>query len=666
VLAFPHTWPTMPRWPTRWASLRERPLTSRDPAVPSDWSNCTVVIEIPSLSASLDYRPYDDRVGRMSLLDWAVGRLRHSMGDASDVAILVDGADADRLSRALASEPRPSVCGRSGMGDLHDLRDLMRHRPQPRLLVVDPAAALLPRKVLDRLLRVHLGGRHQATGLDGVPWAATPYVLEAAFVSMLTRVPGLARDLRVALDAVRRGGGAGWKPFRARVRRLDARIDSPSPRWPDQAQLRNREDIEVLEAILARCANQPGGGLASEDLLEKWTDVSAEQQRRHFTRLRDCSASGREARPVPRKVLYVQSPSAFTGVEQVLVSLADAVRRKAGGGFECAAMVAKSGTLVHRLSALGLEVSVAGRDFAANSVENYLYSTGELNRMNPGIVHAHTLAGVPFCCAAVQRGIPFVQHVHVASRGGLMALRGQLTLAAVVIAVSGFVRRQLIAYGVDPGRIRVIHNGVPAQAPDAGAGRAVRRTLGLPDNARVVFLAARFARNKRHDVAVEAFARLRDRIPDAYLLIAGEVFDGDQPVFEAVQSIVSRQGLRERVRFLGFQRDMASLYGAADLFVQPSEDDPLSMTVLEAMAAGVPVVAVRSGGTPEMIVDDESGILVEPGSADACATAIERLLFDDGVRRRLSAGALARCRTDFSMERFVGQIGGVYEELLNV
>jgi glycosyltransferase involved in cell wall biosynthesis len=135
-------------------------------------------------------------------------------------------------------------------------------------------------------------------------------------------------------------------------------------------------------------------------------------------------------------------------------------------------------------------------------------------------------------------------------------------------------------------------------------------------------------------------------------------------VFEAVQSSVSRNGLRERVRFLGFQPDMASLYGAADLLVQPSEDDPLSMTILEAMAAGVPVVAVRSGGTPEMIVDDESGILVEPGSAEACATAIERLLIDDGARRRLSTRALARCRTDFSMERFAGQIGAVYEELL--
>jgi hypothetical protein len=90
-----------------------------------------------------------------------------------------------------------------------------------------------------------------------------------------------------------------------------------------------------LEALPERCANQPGDDLASEDLLENWTDVSAEHQRRHFTRLRDCSASGREARPVPRKVLYVQSPSAFTGVEQVLVSLADAVRRKAGGGRDC-------------------------------------------------------------------------------------------------------------------------------------------------------------------------------------------------------------------------------------------------------------------------------------------------------------------------------------------
>ena len=239
----------------------------------------------------------------------------------------------------------------------------------------------------------------------------------------------------------------------------------------------------------------------------------------------------------------------------------------------------------------GATVSVANRDFARGSVDNYHYCAGALDRIQPTIVHAHSLAGLPFCCAVADRGVPFVQHVHLATETALVPLTDQIRFASVVIAVSAFVKERVIRLGIDPEKVHVIHNGTimsPIADPDAGVRRAVRSACTVPEDARIMLLVARYSANKRHDVAVEALALARARGADLYLLLAGEVFADGQQVFEDLTIRIRRLGLQDRVRFLGFRRDMAGLYAAADVVVLPSEDDPLPMTVLEAMAAGIP------------------------------------------------------------------------------
>lgn len=632
------------------------------------WSSCVIALEIPTQSASLHYRAYADHVGGRTVLEWAVQRFRHITADASRICILTDTAERQRVEAALKADCRPTITLRSGRGDFHDLHELSRGGSESRLLYVDLTAALLPAHILDKYLRCHIERRSHATSLLGVPCSVVPYLIDTGMLPVLKSVPGLSWSCRIALNAMEQAGNSvRWAAFRVRVSHVKASVYSDaSGRWPHAVALRNKEEISTLDRVL----NQTLIGESTTeptDLLDDWTDVSCQIAKEEFSAVGN-SVRGRSApsaHPVPGRILYAQSPSAFTGVEQVMLLLADGVRRECPTKYECVALIGKSGILTDRLASLGLNVSIANRDFAVSSVRNYVFSLHELRRIAPAIVHAHTVTGVPFCSAVVQGGIPLVQHVHVAEPAGLIALREQLLVATAVVAVSEFVKARLIRHGVDPSKIQVIHNGTQVFEPMLESRSSVLRSCGVPDTAKIILFVGRFAPKKRHDVAVEAFARLYGRCSDSYLLLAGETFDGHQQTLEAVQSQLDRLHVRDRVRCLGFWPNMPRLYSVADIVILPAEDEALPMTVLEAMAAGVAVVGARSGGTPEMIIDGKSGLLVRPGCADAFAAAIESVLVHDELRARLVSEARETCRRHFNLTRCVAQVASLYDELLS-
>ncbi len=139
---------------------------------------------------------------------------------------------------------------------------------------------------------------------------------------------------------------------------------------------------------------------------------------------------------------------------------------------------------------------------------------------------------------------------------------------------------------------------------------------------------------------------------------------GDGPERGALESQVATLGLRDRVQFLGYRPDIPGLLAGCDLFVLPSLYEGLPLSILEAMAAGKPVVATAIGGTDEVIVPDCTGLLVPPGDAPALATAIRTLLADPPLARRLARAGQARVATMFSAAQMVRQVTQVYDELL--
>ena len=204
-----------------------------------------------------------------------------------------------------------------------------------------------------------------------------------------------------------------------------------------------------------------------------------------------------------------------------------------------------------------------------------------------------------------------------------------LRRARHVFCPSAYLRDVALGWGLDPARLSVLPNPAPA-VPELPSRDVLRRELEL-DGPTLAF-AGRLGPQKALGVALEAIAR----VPEVTLLVAG-----DGPDRKALEQQARELGIDGRARFLGsVPRDgVLRLFRAADASVLSSSWENLPHTVLEALAVGSPVIATAVGGVPEVVHDDENGLLVPPRDPDALAGAIRRLFADEGLRARLAAAA---------------------------
>jgi glycosyltransferase involved in cell wall biosynthesis len=229
---------------------------------------------------------------------------------------------------------------------------------------------------------------------------------------------------------------------------------------------------------------------------------------------------------------------------------------------------------------------------------------------------------------------------------------GQRTLARIrqsqrLVAVSDYVRQTAIEHGADPDAIRVVHNSLDISPFLEAAGDSpVRRELGIPDAAPLIASLGRLDPDKGHIDLLRAMARLHTRLPDARLLICGQPFT--RADFEAhLRAEAEHLGVAERVVFAGFRRDIPQILAESDLFCLPSRAEAFGMVYLEAMAAALPVVAYHSGGIPEIVVHEETGLLAEQNDVETLASYLECLLTDRKRAQRMGAAGRERVRTRF-------------------
>jgi glycosyltransferase involved in cell wall biosynthesis len=225
------------------------------------------------------------------------------------------------------------------------------------------------------------------------------------------------------------------------------------------------------------------------------------------------------------------------------------------------------------------------------------------------------------------------------------------------IAVSQGVKDYLLEQiGLDPAKVRVVPNGVDVAAIDAARpGPLVRRELGLPDNVPVIGLVGRLDHwGKGHKELFTAMVRIRGRHPVQALIVGGGRRTPE------VRQLADSLGLADAVHFLGQRRDVPDLLNAMDVFVLPSYSEGVSLALLEAMAAGRPVIATAVGGLPEVVTDGDTGLLIPPRDADALAQALERLLADPAWARQLGANARNHVREHYSLERLGREINEIY------
>ncbi|WP_028642307.1 glycosyltransferase [Nocardioides sp. URHA0020] len=271
------------------------------------------------------------------------------------------------------------------------------------------------------------------------------------------------------------------------------------------------------------------------------------------------------------------------------------------------------------------------------------------------LVHAHNVRASVAAHLGTRAGRrsrpPLVTTVHGLADGDYTRAARVLGVSDVVVAVSDDVAERLVVGGLDPARLRVVANAVPAPVAEPDLRDEVRGELGLASAAPVVLCVARLATPKRIDLLLDAWAD----VPDATLLVAGDGPDREALVRRAAT-------LGDRVRFLGERRDVGRLLGAVDLLVLPSDREGLPMAVLEALAAGVPVVASAVGGIP--VLGPHAVELVTPGRADALADGVRRLLDDPRRRRDLTTAGPLLVRERFSSARMQSDYLEVYGRAL--
>lgn len=233
-------------------------------------------------------------------------------------------------------------------------------------------------------------------------------------------------------------------------------------------------------------------------------------------------------------------------------------------------------------------------------------------------------------------------------------------LTDVVVANSAAVASNAItAGGVSPEKIRIIRNGVVACPPVAAAERlARRRALGIDDLDEIVIgCVANYSPVKRHDLLIDAFAAIQDRERRTRLVLVGE-----GPLRPAIERQVRDLGLEARVRLHGSELDPEPLYVAFDIVVQTSSREGLPNALLEAGAAGRPMVATAAGGSGEIVLDGRTGLLVPVEDRGELVKALDLLVSDADLRERLGSAAREHVRAAFGMDRFVAEFAGLYEE----
>jgi glycosyltransferase involved in cell wall biosynthesis len=235
------------------------------------------------------------------------------------------------------------------------------------------------------------------------------------------------------------------------------------------------------------------------------------------------------------------------------------------------------------------------------------------------------------------------------SPGQQLLQRLSSQLAHRVIANSTAAAERLIEEGVQPWRVVTIANGLDFER------FAVRKPGPAPRGPRIVTTVANLRPGKGHDVLLKAAARLVRRVPDIRFR-----FVGDGPRRRDLERQAAALRISSHVEFLGHRTDVPELLRGSDIFVLPSLMEASPNALIEAMAAGVPIVATRVGGIPEAIEHERSGILVPPGDDRALAAGIARLMKRPQIASRLADAARQSAESRFSFDRMVSEFEQLY------
>lgn len=283
----------------------------------------------------------------------------------------------------------------------------------------------------------------------------------------------------------------------------------------------------------------------------------------------------------------------------------------------------------------------------------------------PDLVHLHSRRGsdVWGALAARLEGIPTVMSRRNDTPEPSWWWPIKYRLYDRVVAISEGIRQVLLGLGLPPGMVVCVRSAVDAERFRPGREDLpwLRGEFGLGDDEQTVAMAAQFIARKGHRTLLAALPEVLAAHPRTRVLLFGR-----GPELDAMRRLVSQMGLVERVMFCGFRNDLQRVLPCVDVLVHPAETEGLGVVLLQAAACGVPIVACRAGGMPEIVHPGINGELIEPGDHARLAAHLKRLLADASLRQRYGAAGRELVLRDFSVDAMVEGNRAVYRAVCKV
>ncbi len=364
----------------------------------------------------------------------------------------------------------------------------------------------------------------------------------------------------------------------------------------------------------------------------------------------------------PLTTVHLNTERGWRGGEQQMAYLAEGLRSR---GHRVVIVAQRDGEAAKRLGSAGFDVEERRMRGEADVIAIAKLAR-LLRRIRPDVVHCHTshahalgriaarFGGRP--ALVVSRRVDFSIY-----RRSFFRLNGIKYRKGVdrIVAVSDAVKNVLVRDGLEPSRITVVRDAIDVDRIRHAPPVDVRARVGLGSRARIILAVGALVGHKGHRYLVDAIPALVAAAPEAHVVIAGE---GE--LRPDLERLAIRLGIAGRLLMPGYIESVAGWFPAADVFVMPSLEEGLGSSVLDAMAAGTPIVATTAGGIPEVVRDGVDGLLVPPADPPALARAIAELLRDRYKAYDLAAAAAKRVETDFPVARMVEETLAVYRAVL--
>jgi glycosyltransferase involved in cell wall biosynthesis len=352
-------------------------------------------------------------------------------------------------------------------------------------------------------------------------------------------------------------------------------------------------------------------------------------------------------------ILHVNAETTWRGGENQVFLLASGMHTRR----PCAVACVADSPLAKRLTDAGVPVHAIPGDRGVRAI----WALRRLIReVKPALLHAHTSRAHQLCLlAAIGNALPVVvtRRVDFPLKRGPFAGWKYRGATVRFVAISHAIRAILLAGGVPAERITVIPSGVDFRALDAVPAGDPRSEFGLPHDALVVLNVAALSDHKDQATLLRAWAQIEAAHPRAHLLIAGE---GE--LRTELEQLVASLGLR-RARLVGYRQDVPALLKGSNLFVMSSHLEGLCTSIMDAKRCGLPVVATRAGGIPEVMGTDAGGVLVPVRDPAALGQAMAGYLADDHLRQR-DAQRAVQDSARFSADAMVESYLAYYDQLV--